>query len=206
MSRAAAQLLLGLAAFVLLAWGLGELWLSLLGSADLTAVQEVAELRSPALTDAARVITWAGSTAVLIPLALIVCVLLERRGLRGEALAVALTLGGAMLIWRCGKLLVARPRPPVVHLQAVSGASMPSGHATQASAFWLSLVLSLSAAGAQTAATRLAMALALLLILAVAASRVYLGVHYPGDVLIGALLGSSWAAFVARCLREAQAR
>ncbi len=151
--------------------------------------------------DGARV-TWAGSAFVLVPLALIACLALGRAGLRREALAVALSLGGAMLISDWVKLLVSRPRPPVEHLQAVSGASFPSGHATQASAFWFSLVLALRAAGAPPRSPVWPSGLALLLVLAVAASRVYLGVHYPSDVVAGMLLGAGWAAYVSRCVRE----
>jgi undecaprenyl-diphosphatase len=44
--------------------------------------------------------------------------------------------------------------------------------------------------------------LAFALILTVALSRVYLGVHYPADVIAGILLGTGWAVFVARCVRE----
>ena len=74
-----------------------------------------------------------------------------------------------MLISDLVKLLVSRPRPPVEHLQAVTGSSFPSGHATQASAFWFSLVLALRAAGASPTLTRVAAGLALLIVLAVAA-------------------------------------
>ena len=119
---------------------------------------------------------------------------------------MALSLAGAMLISDVVKLLVSRPRPPVEHLQTVTGSSFPSGHATQASAFWFSLVLALRGGGGRAAVTRVAAGLALLLVLAVALSRVYLGVHYPGDVLAGVLLGTSWAVFVARCLREASVK
>jgi undecaprenyl-diphosphatase len=179
----------------------GELWLSIVGSADFDAVREVAGQRSWALTDAARVVTWAGSAYVLVPLALICCVALGRAGMRREAVAVALSLGGAMLLSNWVKLLVSRPRPPVAHLEAVAGASFPSGHATQASALWLSLVLALPAVGAPRRVTAAAAALALVVVVAVAASRVYLGVHYPGDVVAGVLLGTGWAVFVWRCLR-----
>jgi undecaprenyl-diphosphatase len=201
-SHPAARLALGLAVFVLLGWAVGELWTSVVGSADLNAVRDVAAERTAALTEAARVLTWAGSAFLLVPLALIACVALVRAGLRREALAVALGLGGAMLISDWVKLLVSRPRPPVEHLQAVTGSSFPSGHATQASAFWFSLVFVLPAAGASPKLTRVAGGLALLIVLTVAASRVYLGVHYPSDVVAGMLLGTGWATYVSRSLLE----
>ena len=204
MSHAAARLVLGLAVFVLLGWGVGELWTSAAGSLELNAMREVAAQRTAALTDVARVVTWAGSAFLLVPLALIACAALLRAGLRREALTVALSLGGAMLIFTWVKLLVSRTRPPVEHLQAVTSSSFPSGHAMQASAFWFSLVFAMPAAGASPKLTRVAGGLALLIVLAVATSRVYLGVHYPGDVVAGMLLGSGWAAYVSRCLRESR--
>jgi undecaprenyl-diphosphatase len=193
---------LGFAVFVLVGWALGELWLSIVGPADLDAVRDVAAQRTAALTNLARIITWAGSAFVLVPLALICCLGLARAGLRREALAIVLSLGGAMLLSDLTKQFVSRPRPPVEHLQAVTGSSFPSGHATQASAFWFALVLASPAAGASPVLTGLAAALALVLVVAVAASRVYLGVHYPADAVAGILLGTGWAMFVWRCLRD----
>jgi membrane-associated phospholipid phosphatase len=201
-SHPAARLVLGLAVFVLLGWGVGELWTTIVGSVELNAARDVAAQRSAALTDIARVVTWAGSAFLLVPLALIACLALVRAGWHREALAVALSLGGAMLISDWVKLLVSRPRPPVEHLQAVTGSSFPSGHATQASAFWFSLVFVMPAAGASAKATRIAAGAALVIVLVVAASRVYLGVHYPSDVVAGMLLGAGWATYVSRCLHE----
>ncbi len=202
MSHPAARLVLGLAVFVLFGWGVGELWTSVVESIELNAVRDVAAQRTAALTDIVRVLTWAGSAFLLVPLALIACLVFVRAGLHREALAVALSLGGAMLISGGVKLLLSRPRPPVEHLQAVTGSSFPSGHATQASAFWFSLVFAMPAAGASPKLTRVAGNIALLIVLAVAASRVYLGVHYPSDVVAGLLLGTGWATYVSRCLRE----
>ena len=202
MSHPAARLVLGLAVFVLLGWGVGELWTSVVESVELNAVRNVAAQRTATITDLARIVTWAGSAFLLVPLALIACLVLVRAGLRREALAVALSLGGAMLISGWVKLLVSRPRPPVEHLQAVTGSSFPSGHATQASAFWFSLVFAMPAATASPKLTRVAGGLALLIVLAVATSRVYLGVHYPSDVIAGMLLGTGWATYVSRSLRE----
>lgn len=194
--------MLGLAVFVLLGWGVGELWISVVGSVELNAVRDVAAQRTAVLTDVVRAITWAGSAFLLVPLALIACLAFARAGLRGEALAIALSLGGAMLISGAIKLLVSRPRPPVEHLQVVTGSSFPSGHTTQASAFWFSLVFAMPAVGASPRQTRVAGGLVLLIVLAVATSRVYLGVHYPADVIAGALFGTGWAMFVAGCVRE----
>jgi undecaprenyl-diphosphatase len=201
-SHPAARLVLGLAVFVLLGWGVGELWTSVVDSLELNAARNVAAQRTAALTDVARVLTWAGSAFLLVPLAVIACLGFARAGLHRQALAVALSLGGAMLISDWIKLLVARPRPPVEHLQMVTGSSFPSGHATQASAFWFSLVFAIAAAGASPKLIRVAGGLALAAVLVVAASRVYLGVHYPSDVIAGMLLGTGWAAHVSRCLHE----
>ncbi len=202
----AARLALGLVVFVLVGWVAGALVTALVGSGGLDVVRDVAGERSAGLTAVARAVTWAGSAFVLVPLALVCCLLLVQAGLRREAFAVALSLAGAMLLSDVVKLLVSRPRPPVEHLQTVTGSSFPSGHATQASAFWFSLVLALAAAGVTPLVTRVAAVVALVLVLAVALSRVYLGVHYPGDVVAGVLLGTGWAVFVARRMWEVSAR
>src|SRR5262249_21246698 len=124
-SRPAVRLALGFAVFVLVGWALGELWLSIVGPADLDAVRDLAAQRTATLADLARVITWAGSALVLVPIALICCLALVRAGLQRQGLALALSLGGAMLLSYVTKQLVSRPRPPVEHLQAVTGSSFP---------------------------------------------------------------------------------
>ena len=192
--------MLGLAACVLVGWLAGELWVSIIGPSEADAMRSLAEQRSQTLIETARVITWAGSGFVLVPLAVVYCLVLGRAGLWREAAAVALSLGGAMLIYELTKALTARPRPSVEHLQAVTGSSFPSGHATQASAFWLSLVLALRGTSVTPFALRMAGIAATALVLGVAWSRVYLGVHYPSDVLAGVILGSGWALWVRRCL------
>ena len=197
-----ARLLLGFIGFLAIGWGAGALWTSAVGADELGTVEAVIELRSSTLTSTARVLTTAGSAYLLVPLAVICCLLLLHAGLRTEAFVVAVSLAGAMLLSDVLKLLVARRRPPVEHLQAVSGYSFPSGHATQASAFWLSLALSLRATPLAPAVAPLA----LVLVLVVALSRVYLGVHYPADVIAGLALGAGWATFVWRTSRGARAR
>jgi undecaprenyl-diphosphatase len=195
-------LALDLVVLVLVGWAAGALWTAAVGSNELEAVREVARGRSGGLTAVAQTVTWAGSAFVLVPIAVVCCLLMIRAGLRREAVAVALSLGGAILLSNVVKLLVARQRPRVEHLQTVTSTSFPSAHATQASAFWLSLILALPAVPVAPPLKRVAAALALLLVLAVAFSRVYLGVHFPADVVAGALLGAAWAVLVARGVRR----
>lgn len=197
MMRTAVCLVLGFVAFVLVGWGAGALWTSIVGSDEEELVRALAEQHTSALTVIARAVTWAGSLWLLVPLVLACCVLLVRVGLPRQAAAVALSLAGASLISDLVKVLVGRPRPPVEHLQAVTGASFPSGHSTQASAFWFSLVLAMRATGVAPTRMRRAAVLAALIVLAVALSRVYLGVHYPSDVIAGVLLGVGWAVYIA---------
>ncbi len=201
MRRLLERLAIGASILILVGWGAGALWTSLVGSGENELVRDLAERRSPGLTTAMRGVTWMGSAFVLAPLAFAICVIFLRLGHTRAAIAVPLSLGGAMLISSVVKLLVARPRPPVEHLQAVSGFSFPSGHATQATAFWFSLVLAMRAAGVAQRLTRLALAAALVLVPLVGFSRIYLGVHYPSDVVAGILLGGGWAIYVGCCLR-----
>jgi undecaprenyl-diphosphatase len=199
-SQRTARLSIGFAALVLLGWGAGELWLAIASSTDLTAIRDATAQRTAAIEEAARVVTWAGSAAVLAPLTAICCLIMLRAGMRQAAVAFALSFLGASLLSDAIKLLVKRARPPVEHLQAVLSSSFPSGHATQASAFWLSAIFAVSAAGASSASVRAVAAVSVPIVLAVAASRVFLGVHYPGDVVAGISLGCAWTLLSWRTL------
>jgi len=202
----AARLLTGLLVLVLVAWAAGEIWVASIGDAETELMRSLAAERSQGLIELARVVTWLGSVWLLAPCALVACFLLARAGRVTEAVALALGLLGAIAIADAAKALVGRPRPPVEHLQKVTGSSFPSGHATQASAFWLSAVLALRAARVRPRLVAGAAVAAALVVVAVAWSRVYLGVHYPSDVTAGVVFGSAWALHTARCLYRGPAR
>jgi undecaprenyl-diphosphatase len=193
----AARLLIGLLVLIVLGWAAGEVWVASIGGAETSFMRSLAAERSQGLVEAARLVTWLGSLWLLVPCAVVACVLLVRAGLVVEAVALAVALLGAVVIADVTKALVDRPRPPVEHLQKVTSSSFPSTHSTQAGAFWFAAALALRRAGVRTV---LLPAHAATVVLAVAFSRVYLGVHYPSDVTAGVLLGSAWAFYTARCL------
>lgn len=196
------------AAFVVLllaGLGLGELSESIATGPDLNAVRDVTSDRSGLLTAIAHAFSRAGSSVVLVPLALVTCAVLWRRGRANSALAVAISVAGATAISSLDKLLVGRPRPPVHHLEAVSSASFPSGHTTQTTAFCLALLLIYLTSRPSRTLTVLAALTTGTAIAAVATSRIYLGVHYPTDIAAGLVLGGGWTVLVHRLLSNSAA-
>jgi undecaprenyl-diphosphatase len=167
---------------------------------ELGVVRDLARERTPTLTEAAHALSWLGRSYVLAVAALAVSTLFWRRGRRAQAASLATSVAGAEAIWFLDKLLVQRTRPPVAHLETVTSSSFPSGHATQAAAFYLALLIAIAPEVRSKAVLWLLVLATVLLVAAVSLSRVYLGVHYPGDVIAGALLGGGWSLLVARVL------
>jgi membrane-associated phospholipid phosphatase len=150
--------------------------------------------RTGALTTLARLATDIGKPETVgIGLMILVPVVLLLMRRRLDAVKVFCMFAGAFALAEIGKKLINEHRPPA-SLQLVaadSGASFPSGHATVAAVLAVALVV-IAATYAWRAA---AVVLGGLYALAVAVSRVYLGDHYPLDVL-GGMLCALAAAFV----------
>ena len=87
-----------------------------------------------------------------------------------------------------------RPRPDLVpHGSYVYSASFPSGHSTLAAATFLTLATVIASLEPRRATKALTYVVAVALTIMVGFSRVYLGVHWPSDVLGGWCLGAAWA-------------
>ncbi len=150
------------------------------------------------LQRAATDITSLGSHTVLILLVAIVAGLLLINGRRAVALLTILAAAGAMLLSWGLKALFHRSRPDVVeHLVGVFSPSFPSGHALLSAAIYLMLAALLAALLARefprAPLRRYCMSVAVALTLLIGLSRVYLGVHWPSDVLAGWFIGALWA-------------
>ncbi|CAD7023863.1 phosphatase PAP2 family protein [Pseudorhizobium endolithicum] len=139
-------------------------------------------------------ITALGGTAVLSLMTIMVTgyLLLARR--RAIAVFTLASVAGGWALSAALKLGVARPRPDIVpHLVEVYDLSFPSGHAMVSAATYLTLGALLSRAQ-PTRVTRLYMiGVAVFLTFIIGLSRVFLGVHYPTDVLGGWCAGATWA-------------
>jgi len=87
-----------------------------------------------------------------------------------------------------------RPRPLLVpHGSFVYSQSFPSGHSTLAAATYLTLATLIASLEPQRSTKILVYCVAAVVVLAVGFSRIYLGVHWPSDVLAGWCLGAGWA-------------
>ncbi|MEO7191826.1 MAG: phosphatase PAP2 family protein [Vicinamibacterales bacterium] len=145
----------------------------------------------PALLD----LTAIGSTTVLGLVVFAVSGFLALQQRYRTALFILLTaVSGEAANWII-KGLFARPRPTIVpHLQAVVSSSFPSGHAMESALIYLTLGAMLMRTTNGRVTKIYCMSLAVLLTLLVGISRVYLGVHYPTDVVGGWMFGFLWAS------------
>jgi undecaprenyl-diphosphatase len=158
------------------------------------------------LEEVARDITGLGGTAILtlVTLGVAAYLLLARR--RGAALLVLASIGGGSALSWLLKLAYQRPRPDLVpHAVQVYSASFPSGHAMLSAITWLTLGALLAEAEPRWRLRGCILGMAVTITLLVGASRVYLGVHWPTDVLAGWCIGGAWALLcwlVAMALRR----
>ena len=206
------SLTFSIAVAALAAWAFGGLTQDVVGHdeaalADQGVTAWVVAHRTEWLTGVMKVATWLGSTAVIVPIALIVgCFfILRRRQWRPLAL-LAVVVAVAVGLYDVVKALVGRPRPPsAIWIGHYSGPAFPSGHATQSIAFYAILCVVLGAGRSPRVKTAL-WSSAAVIVLVVGASRVYVGAHWLTDVVGGYALGALWATIVVIVLLVSPAR
>jgi undecaprenyl-diphosphatase len=152
---------------------------------------------SPGLTSVMRFLSVVGSPLVVTLSAIAACVVLWFVGHPRRAILIAVTAGGGSLLMGVLKIGFHRQRPePFFDTRLPASYSFPSGHAM------LSFCLCLSAAALFAASrkniwVRIAIwVFWVSLSCAIGYSRIYLGVHYPSDVLAGYLAALVWSLAV----------
>ncbi len=152
---------------------------------------------TPWLTALARILSFIGSPMTLFPAIPIAAAILWRHGPHRDAALLLLGMAGGGLLESTIKLHYRRIRPDVpwafVHERSFS---FPSGHSVLAAVLY-GLLAYLTLKRCHTALQRAAVLLACVsLILAIGASRIYLGAHFPSDVLAGYFVGATWLLFL----------
>jgi undecaprenyl-diphosphatase len=164
-------------------------------SIDETIMMAVRAYRPPWLTTIMRDTTALGSVAVLtiIVVAVAVFLILQKRIFYTVLILIATSLGGALVIVLKAFFSIERPDIPLNPLLTETSPGFPSGHAAMSAVVYLSLAIILTRT-LSTFKTRLyVLFMAIVLAFLIGVSRIFLGVHYPSDVLAGWAIGLAWA-------------
>lgn len=185
----------GLVSLAILVWLIAEVTLGDTRGFDFWVRDGIHSVASPALTTLAQAITLLGSILFLsIAFAVsLVAFLLAR--LWQEAVRLAYVMAGAVGLENALKFSIRRVRPDAFFGVDPTTYSFPSGHSLLSFCFYLTLV-ALAARHLPTFGRRALWCVAALLILAIGLSRIYLGVHYPTDVIGGFLTAIFWTSVV----------
>lgn len=169
---------------------------------DASVDRSLAAKRHQPWTELTHLATFLAETLTVIAVALVAFVLLRLAFKRWrEPLFLAVSVIGEVTIFVSTTLLVDRARPPVRHLDsAPPTSSFPSGHTAASVALYGGLAVLAWRAGAAVWLRTLATAVAVLIPVVVALSRMYRGMHYPTDVIAGALLACCWLAVTSTVL------
>jgi undecaprenyl-diphosphatase len=139
-------------------------------------------------------ITSLGGTTIVTLITLAVLGYLIIDGKRAAALLVLVSVAGGAGLGSLLKLGFDRPRPDLVaHLVDVHTLSFPSGHAMVSAVIYLTLGALLAQVQGRKRLKGYILGVAVVLTLLIGMSRVYLGVHWPTDVVAGWCAGSAWA-------------
>ena len=139
-------------------------------------------------------LTALGGTSVLTLITIFAVGYLVAVRKHSTAVFVALSVASGALANTLLKEFFVRARPDVVpHLVQVSSASFPSGHAMNSAMVYLTLATLLARAQQGRRVRIYLLAVAIALTLLIGSSRVYLGVHWPSDVVAGWSVGAAWA-------------
>lgn len=166
---------------------------------DVGALNWFAQYTSPRRDIRALEITSLGSGTVVLAMSVIVGAILALFGHRPYALLIALSVGGGWILSPLLKGLFGRDRPQVVDWRVPHAGldSFPSGHAMMGMVLYATLAYVVHRVGQRAWVSALAIVLAALIVALIGITRVYLGVHYPTDVLAGFAVGFAWTVFCA---------
>ncbi|ARF17337.1 phosphatase PAP2 family protein [Sporosarcina ureae] len=161
---------------------------------------------SPGVTSIMKLFTTIGSTTSVVLLALLILGVLVWKKHRAQAVLFAIALAGTGILNQVLKFVFKRERPDFHRLIDISGYSFPSGHTMMAFSFYTILAYIVWRNVVNSGSRVAIIFLATMMIIMIAVSRIYLGVHFPSDIVGGVLASSVWLfasiAFYQRLQRQ----
>lgn len=163
---------------------------------DVAVLRWMEAHHSPTLTALAVELTYLGTSTVVLMIVGVAALFLWHTAHRHSARLLLAAVAGNIILNGVLKLYFDRPRPSVFTWQApVTSSSFPSGHAMSATVCYGTVAYLVARLQKHHWSRALTLTGAVILILLICATRVYLGVHYPSDVIAGMIVGLAWAAF-----------
>jgi undecaprenyl-diphosphatase len=166
---------------------------------DVAVMRWFERVHGPTLDVLALEVTALGSITVITLVLLVASVLLWTTEHRYSVLLLWVAVFGAAVLNLMLKMGFDRPRPEIFEWRTpyAGQASFPSGHATLAMVVYWTLAYLVSRLERPRLLRLATWAGALVLVVAIGLSRIYIGVHYPSDVVAGFVLGFAWATICA---------
>jgi undecaprenyl-diphosphatase len=148
----------------------------------------------PWLEEAMRDITALGSAPALVIAVLAVFGFLALAKAWRPAIFILVASGGGLLVSSLLKYTIDRPRPDLVpHGNLIYTSSFPSGHSMMSAVVYFTLAALVTRLIERRRLKGYALGVAMTLTLLIGVSRIYLGVHWPSDVMAGWAAGAAWA-------------
>jgi undecaprenyl-diphosphatase len=170
---------------------------------DSSVISIVQGWENPGLTLVMEWFSWLGSTLVVIVIAALILIFLAFvLGHRKELLLYLAVMGGAPLLNIILKSLFQRERPDIHRLAEEGGFSFPSGHSMAAFALYGILTYLLWRHVRSRTGRTILVAIGSLIVISIGISRVYLGVHYPSDILGGYSASGVWLGLMIGAFRK----
>jgi undecaprenyl-diphosphatase len=146
------------------------------------------------LEESVRDVTALGSAPILVIAVLAVAGFLALAKAWRVAIFTLLACGGGLALSSLLKYTIDRPRPELVpHGNQIYTSSFPSGHSMMSAVVYLTLAALVARVLEKKRLKGYTLGVAVMLTLLVGVSRIYLGVHWPSDVLAGWAAGAAWA-------------
>lgn len=165
---------------------------------DLVIAGVVQKINFPVFEGLMKFVSYIGDKPLMIVIIGVTGVILYLFGRRTEAVIGTLAAAGSTLSGSLIKMIIHRPRPSgeLVRISEwLSDKSYPSGHVLAFTVFFGFLLYWLNRRSIHKNSTHLLSLIFILLIASIGISRIYLGVHWPSDVLGGYMLGIIWLFF-----------